>query len=155
MEFKNYRKNLFELETLKKILERMDKLTPASQRLWGKMTVDKMLVHCTRALQAAMGITKPNRSWLSYTIGPLFKSIYTNEKPFSKNTPTDANFVVADAQNFEQGKANLKKLLTKFNEGGPKNVTKNAHPFFGKLTPAQWSRGQYKHIDHHFGQFGV
>ena len=31
----------------------------------------------------------------------------------------------------------------------------NVHPFFGTLTGKQWGETQYKHVDHHFRQFGV
>jgi hypothetical protein len=97
------------------------------------------LVHCIRALEAVIGHINPKRSLLSYTIGPLFKSIYTNEKPLSKNTPTDASFLINSKQNFEQEKAKLKKLLTEFNQDGPGKATTNPHSFFGKFTPAQWA----------------
>jgi hypothetical protein len=37
----------------------------------------------------------------------------------------------------------------------PENIVKEPHPFFGKLTKEQWSKGTYKHLDHHLLQFGV
>jgi hypothetical protein len=151
----NYGKNLFEKESLQEILDRLEKLTPQTKNEWGKMSVDQMLVHVSRTLETAMGIRNPKRGFLGYTLGPLFKKFYLNEEPLRKNSPTDPSFVVADAQNFTEAKAKLQKLLVEFNEGGPEKVTKNAHSFFGKLTPAQWARGQYKHFDHHFRQFGV
>ncbi|WP_262710317.1 hypothetical protein [Mucilaginibacter psychrotolerans] len=38
---------------------------------------------------------------------------------------------------------------------GPEAITKKLNPFFGLLTPHEWDRLQYKHLDHHFKQFGV
>jgi hypothetical protein len=38
--------------------------------------------------------------------------------------------------------------------GNPKGRP-HEHPFFGALTPDEWSTGKYKHLDHHLGQFGV
>ncbi len=29
------------------------------------------------------------------------------------------------------------------------------HPLFGKLTPEQWGKSIYKHLDHHLQQFDV
>lgn len=47
------------------------------------------------------------------------------------------------------------ELITKFSLGGETKVSSHPHPFFGKLTPMEWSVGMYKHLDHHFQQFGV
>jgi hypothetical protein len=33
--------------------------------------------------------------------------------------------------------------------------TKDAHPFFGKMTVKQWDYLQHKPLDHHLSQFGV
>jgi Protein of unknown function (DUF1569) len=29
------------------------------------------------------------------------------------------------------------------------------HPIFGKMTKEEWSKGTWKHLDHHLQQFGV
>ncbi|MBP9797478.1 MAG: DUF1569 domain-containing protein, partial [Chitinophagales bacterium] len=38
---------------------------------------------------------------------------------------------------------------------GPTGVTKDKHPFFGKLSPEEWDTLTVKHLDHHLRQFGV
>ena len=45
--------------------------------------------------------------------------------------------------------------MREFHQGGEAKCTRHPHPFFGALTPAEWSRGMYKHLDHHLRQFGV
>ena len=45
--------------------------------------------------------------------------------------------------------------VRQFSEGGESRSTRHPHPFFGSLTPQAWSRGMYKHLDHHLLQFGV
>ena len=45
--------------------------------------------------------------------------------------------------------------VRQFSEGGETRCTRHPHPFFGSLTPQAWSRGMYKHLDHHLRQFGV
>jgi hypothetical protein len=42
-----------------------------------------------------------------------------------------------------------------FSKGGDAQCTRHPHPFFGALSPQDWSRGMYKHMDHHLRQFGV
>jgi transposase InsO family protein len=88
-------------------------------------------------------------------IGGFFKSIYWNEKQLSKNSPTDPKLVVSDQRDFLREQEQLKAKIREFRQGGESGCTKHPHPFFGGLTPPQWSRGMYKHLDHHLRQFGA
>lgn len=150
-----YGKNLFQREVVKEIMERIGALTPESARQWGKMNVAQMLAHCAEVFEVANGHKKAKRSLLGYTIGPLFKSVYTNEKPLARGAPTSKEFAMADAKDFASERGHLKDLVAEFAQLGPERISKDAHPFFGKLTPAEWARGMYKHLDHHLRQFGV
>lgn len=38
---------------------------------------------------------------------------------------------------------------------GRSSITCHEHPFFGKMTGEDWGHLMYKHLDHHFRQFGV
>jgi hypothetical protein len=83
------------------------------------------------------------------------KKSFFGEKPFPKNSPTDRTFIITDPRKFEDEKAILIEHIQAFSNGGPHACTRHPNPFFGKLTPDEWARGQYKHIDHHLQQFGV
>jgi Protein of unknown function (DUF1569) len=148
-------KNLFQPETVEEIKQRIEKLHPDSKRLWGKMEVAQMLAHCTAALEVAAGQKFPPRMFIGRILGPFIKPVFTNEKPFKKNTPTDKSFLVIDQRNFEKEKSRLLELINQFSTGGPEKVTTHPHSFFGKLTPIEWGTGMYKHLDHHLRQFGV
>ncbi len=148
-------KSLFEKSAVDEIAVRLEKITPNSQRQWGEMNVDQMLAHCGNGLEMAMGIINPRRVFIGRLIGGLLKSAYTNEKPFSKDSPTSKEIKVSTPKNFATEKPRLSKLVKQFSDGGESICTKQPHPFFGKLTPLEWSIGMYKHIDHHFKQFGV
>jgi len=148
-------KNLFEQETLNEVISRIDKLQPGSQRQWGKMDVAQMMAHCSITMDIASGRLNPPRIFIGRLIGPLFKSIYTNEKQFGKNGPTGKELVVADQRDFARERDQLKVKVRQFYEGGEARCTRRPHPFFGSLTPQAWSRGMYKHLDHHLRQFAV
>lgn len=152
---KYYGSNLFEEKTVKQIIDRINKLTPNTQRQWGKMTVDKMLAHCAETFEVANGHKSVKRGFLGYTLGPLLKPIFTNAIALGKNAPTSKEFKIIDSQDFEKEKERLKKLIQEFQVLGPEGITKKPHAFFGKLSSAQWARGMYKHTDHHLTQFGV
>lgn len=148
-------KNLFQPEALSEVKQRLDKLKPTSNKLWGKMEVAQMLAHCSAALEVAVGEKNPPRMLIGRIIGPFFKSAFTNEKLFRKNTPTDPSFLIIDQRNFDKEKLKLVELIDNFASGGPEKVTVCPHSFFGKLKPIEWSTGMYKHLDHHLRQFGV
>ena len=148
-------KNLFQKEAVDDVISRIDKLRPATQRQWGKMDVAQMLAHCSGALDMAAGRLILPRMLIGRLIGPLVKPIYTNEKPFSRSSPTDPKLVVSDQRDFLREREQLKVKVRQFHEGGEAQCTRHPHPFFGNFTPEQWSRGMYKHLDHHLRQFGA
>lgn len=148
-------KNLLERETTDEVTSRLDKLQPATERQWGKMDVAQMMAHCSKTLDMANGRLNPPRIFIGRIIGPFFRSMLTNDKPFSKNGPTDKQLIVADSRDFVREKEQLKAKVREFCEGGEAKCTRHPHPFFGPCTPEEWSRGMYKHLDHHLRQFGV
>lgn len=147
-------KSLFEESTRIEIFNRIDSVSPQAARLWGTMNASQMLCHCKRALEMATGKLNPKRVFIGRIIGPLFRSNYSNEKPFGQSTPTSSELVVKEIPDFELEKQQLKDLVIQFSEGGEARVTQHPHHFFGTLTPAEWGKGMYKHLDHHLRQFG-
>jgi hypothetical protein len=148
-------KNLFEQETVAEILTRVEQLQPTTQRHWGKMDVAQMLAHCTAAMDMASGRLVLKRLLIGRILGPIVKPIYTNEKPFSRNNPTDKKLLMSAPRDFAREQEQLKLRVREFQQGGETLCTNHPHPFFGALTPQEWSRGMYKHLDHHLRQFGV
>jgi uncharacterized protein YifE (UPF0438 family) len=148
-------KNLFNPTDSQEILDRIKKLTPETQRLCGKMDVAQMLAHCTKSIRVARGIDNPPRRFIGVLLSWIMKDSFFGEKPYPKNSPTDKDFIIADKRVFEQEKNTLVEHVKAFASGGAEKCTKNPSPFFGKLTPEEWARGQYRHLDHHLGQFGA
>ncbi len=148
-------KNLFEKETVDEVVSRIDTLQPAAHRQWGKMDAAQMMAHCAAAMEMATGELILPRVFIGRILGPLVKPIYTNEKPFAKNNPTAKELVFSDQCDFAREQSHLKQKVLQFHEGGEAKCTRHPHPFFGALTPQQWARGMYKHLDHHLRQFGM
>jgi hypothetical protein len=148
-------KNLFDRDTVDEVIPRIDRLQPSSLRQWGKMDVAQMMAHCSITLDIASGRLNLPRIFLARLVAPFFKSIYTNEKPFAKNGPTGKQLVIAGQRDFANEREELKTKIRQFYDGGEARCTRHPHPFFGSLTPQAWSRGMYKHLDHHLRQFGA
>lgn len=147
--------NLFVRDDVSRIYNRMDDLTVSSDHVWGIMDVDQMLAHCSAALEVANGKAFPPRRLVGYLFGWLSKSIFTNNKPLPKNMSTDKSWKIVDHRNFIKEKERLESEIDAFYTGGEEHVTKHPHPFYGVLTPMEWSVGMWKHLDHHLRQFDV
>jgi hypothetical protein len=145
-------KNLFGPAVKQEIINRINKLTPNTQHQWGKMDVAQMLAHCQMPLGVATGKHKLKRNFFLSLIGPLFKKQLFNEQPFKRNLPTDKSFKMVDPKDFEKEKQGLIQMINSFSEA---TMSGEPHPFFGKLTKEEWSKGTWKHLDHHLQQFGV
>lgn len=145
-------KNLFENAVKQEIINRINKLTPQSQRLWGKMDVAQMLAHCQMPLGVAVGRHKLKGSFFIRIIGPMFKNLLYNDKPFKKNLGTDPSFKMTGTKDFEKEKQGLIAMIENFSEA---TMSDEPHPIFGKMTKEQWSKGTWKHLDHHLQQFRV
>ena len=148
-------KTLYQKEAVDEIINRVNKLSPSTQRQWGKMNVEQMLAHCSVGMQTATGEKILQSGFFLRLIGPLFKSQTSNDKPFRKESPTHPGFIIGSTEGFEKEKQNLIEQINKFHQGGETKCTTNPHSFFGKLTPKEWGVLQYKHLDHHLTQFGT
>jgi hypothetical protein len=147
--------SLFDPKTAQGILDRIERLQIDSPRVWGKMDVAQMMAHCNISLEAATGKIHPKRTLLAKLIGGFLQGMLTSDKPMGQGAPTHPTYVMADAKDFAREKARFLTLLKEFSEGGEAGVTNSPHPFFGKITPMQWSSGTWKHLDHHLRQFGA
>ncbi len=147
--------NLYKQADVEGILERLEKLTPDAQRLWGKMNVNQMLAHCNVAIETAMGRNFPKRILIGRLIGSFIKPGVLSERHLAKNSPTDKNYIIPDNREFEVEKVKATALIKQFSEDGPAKCTTHSHPFFGQFTPEEWAILQWKHFDHHLRQFGA
>lgn len=146
--------SLYESDQNAAIVRRIEALTPESRPVWGKMSVTRMLEHCCRPLEHAAGERKMKRALLGYLLGALAKKMFVaGDKPFQKNGPTDPRFVVTEDGDFGQRHAALLNLVKRYGATGV--LTTDPHPFFGKLSRAEWDHLMWKHLDHHLRQFGV
>jgi hypothetical protein len=148
-------KNLFQPDAVSDVISRIDILTPTTQRQWGKMDVSQMMAHCGTTMDMACGELNLPRLWIGRLLGPLVRSQFTNDRPFSKNGPTDKKLKITDARDFDREKEHLEQRIRQFHAAGPAGCTTHPHPFFGSITPQEWATGMYKHLDHHLRQFGV
>ena len=148
-------KDLYDRAAADEIVARIGRLQPASPRQWGKMDVAQMLAHCSNTMDMACGKINARRSLVGWLIGSRFRHLLTSDKPMPRNSPTSKELRISDAREFAREQQRLVQSVRQFQQGGPAACTRHPHPFFGPITPAEWSSGMYKHLDHHLTQFGV
>lgn len=147
--------SLFDTPVYNAVISRINKLSPASQRNWGKMEVAQMLAHCKVAFGVPLSEKPMPRSMLGLLLGWAVKKKLYNESPWKQNLPTAPNFIVKDQRDFDKERLELTDLINKFCTRGPGKVGLFPHPMFGSFTKEQWGQAMYKHLDHHLRQFGV
>jgi Protein of unknown function (DUF1569) len=147
--------NIFTQKDNQEILDRIEKLTANSQRLWGKMSVSQMLEHCQKPLEVATGSLELKRSFIGFLFGKIAKKVFLGNKPLSKNMPTDKDFIIKTDPDFKTQKSILVNYIIDFGKKGSSIISIKIHPFFGEMTQDEWGILTYRHLDHHLKQFGV
>jgi hypothetical protein len=148
-------KSLFIPVNNSEIIERINRLSSNTKPEWGKMTVAQMVTHAQKPFLVAFDELKLKRGLIGVLFGGIAKKKLISPEPFGRNLPTDPNFKISGSPEFEKEKSKLMDYVKLFSQKGPAGLTKDPHPFFGKLSPDEWDTLMYKHLDHHLRQFGV
>jgi len=146
-------KSLWQEESKREILNRLEKLSPEAKGAWGKMNSFQMLAHLSEAMKMALGDIniKPKKSPLRLL--PV-KKLVIYAVPFPKGAPTAPELIARTEGDWGKEISTLKELIHRFCSQHEEE-TWAEHPIFGKLTKKDWGALAYKHIDHHFRQFRV
>ncbi|MES2565762.1 MAG: DUF1569 domain-containing protein [Bacteroidota bacterium] len=148
--------NTFDPKTTENVFKRLENLNYTSIPQWGKMNAAQMLAHLNVTYDLAYGKIKSNPGFFSKLILKLFvKGIVTNEKPYTQNSRTGPDFIITDNRDFEKEKSIFIDYVKQTEANGARYFEGRESSSFGKMTAKEWSNQFYKHIDHHFRQFGV
>jgi len=149
-------KNIFDPAIIGEVVSRINKLSPATQPLWGKMTVSQMLAHCCVTYEMLYDNNHPKPSgFIKFILKNFIKKMVVGEKPYKHNTRTAPAFLMTTEKEFEKEKSRLIDYVQKTQQqGGAYFEGKESHSF-GALTQTEWNNMFYKHLDHHLSQFGV
>lgn len=149
-------KNIFKKDTSEELIARIEKLTPETQPLWGKMSVSQMMAHCNVAYDMTYTDKYPKPTGFKKFLIKLFaKNLVVGPKPYKKNIRTAPEFLITDLRDFEKEKEILIQNIIKTQELGEDHFENKESHAFGPLTSAQWNTLFYKHLNHHLEQFGV
>ena len=137
---------------------RLDRLRPASPRRWGRMSPQQAVCHLTDSFRIVLGDRETAfraDGLLNRTVGRVLA--LTLPVPWPKGLPTspeaDQEAAGTPPGAFDDDVAALRIWMARFREQGGRGLA--PHVALGPLTPAEWGRWGYRHVDHHFRQFGA
>lgn len=149
-------KNIFSEEVTQEIVDRINKLTPDTQRQWGKMSVAQMLAHCSVTYEMIYDNIHPKpKGFQKFILKAFVKPIVTNEKPYKQNNPTAPAFLIKADKDFGKEQKRLVDYIQRTQKLGAAHFEQKESNSFGKLSSNQWNNMFYKHLNHHLTQFGV
>lgn len=146
-------KSLWNSNARELLEQRLDRLKPDAPSQWGRMSAPQMVTHVVDALKMATGEIPTAGRKLPIRFTPL-KQLIIYGPPFPKNAPTAPELLVRQCEDFDAERANLKAMMDTFARISA-DTEFPQHPAFGKLSRRAWGALAYKHIDHHFKQFGI
>ncbi|MFD2892646.1 hypothetical protein ACFS5J_11560 [Flavobacterium chuncheonense] len=123
-------KSIYNPEDNIQIIERIQKLTPESKALWGKMSVDQMMSHCIAPIDVAFGNLPLKANFIMQILGKILKNKILKAPDFKKNSPTAPSFVRTGTYDFETTKNELIKKVKRFAAEGHNVIENQTHPFF-------------------------
>lgn len=140
------------------LIARLGKLTPQSERRWGRMNVHQMVCHLADACRMALGqkpvsddttiVKRTAIKWLAL-YAPL------QWRPGILTRPEiDQQVAGTCPADFGTDITEVKTLLGVIATQGLHGAWPD-HPVFGKMSTSQWLRWAYLHTDHHLRQFGA
>jgi hypothetical protein len=148
--------SIFEKSTTTLLISRLDKLNTNTPAQWGKMNVGQMLHHVNLIYDTAFHKFDPKTpAFVKFMLKMFVKDTVVGNKPYKKNSPTAKYLVMTLDFDFEKEKEALISNFKDAEEKGPTFFESKDSNGFGKLSAKEWSHMLYKHIDHHFTQFGV
>jgi hypothetical protein len=146
---------IFDPASERATLARLERLTPDAPAQFGKFNAHRMMCHLIDASIIALGekqvkpgtgilAFKPVRQFVIFVL-PWPKGKVQTHKEFLETKPVD----------FEADRARLRELLQRVAQRGRENGPFQPHPAFGNLSVQEWGGLVFRHVGHHFAQFGV
>jgi hypothetical protein len=149
------RKTMWQDDCRLELCDRVERLAPDAPARWGKFTAPKMLAHVVDGLRMALGELEvaPKNLPLRYT--PV-KQLVIYWLPFPKGAPTAPELLsrVVAAEGWTGEVGAFRDAVGRFAAAAGRPSWPD-HPAFGRLSERDWGVLVYRHVDHHFTQFGV
>jgi hypothetical protein len=143
-------------QTRKEIIERLEHVTPDCPRRWGRMNAHQMICHLADSFRGVMGDFHVNPGPAPLP-APILKFVALKmpvKWPHGIKTRPEVDQEGGGTRptEFAADLVSLKIQCDRFVDN-PQAILPT-HPIFGPMSPDDWMRWGYLHMDHHLRQFG-
>jgi uncharacterized protein DUF1569 len=146
--------SIWEEDRRHELLTRLERLPPDAPARWGKLTCPAMLAHVNDALRMVLGEVTPAAKKVPIRFFPL-KQLIIYALPFPKGVPTSPVLLErCDDAIFRDEVQAFPRILDRLASRAAQ-TSWPSHPAFGSMSRRAWGVLGYRHVDHHFTQFGV
>ncbi len=134
-------------------------LRPENKPLWGIMTPQHMLEHLEGSFKISNGAVELTDMRHSQEEANRRKVTLMTNEPFAKNIVIggkEPKLRDLKYKSMEEAKVSFfKQLISFFAYHDKNNNATPLHPAFGNLNYDEWLQFHFKHVRHHFDQFGL
>lgn len=153
-------KNILNSNDKAVLYQRLDKLIPAGERQWGKMSKEQTICHMADQLRLISGeiVTAFEGNVFTKTLLKRMVLMGVPAPPEKISTFESLDFAKGGGTpptNMEADIDTLKRLIEEFVSGDSRYEPPKSHSIFGPMTRSQWGRMVYIHMNHHLKQFNV
>jgi uncharacterized protein DUF1569 len=146
-------KSIFQAASRAELQQRLARLEPDRVPRWGKLTAPKMVVHLADSARMALGELPVASKKLPIRF-PVIKHLIIYYMPWPKGTPTAPELLARAPAAWNGEVVMLSALIERFADRSPRESWP-PHPAFGAMSGRLWGALVYKHVNHHFTQFGI
>lgn len=148
--------DIFQEKSRVMLAKRLEALSSESESLWGKMNASQMLAHLNVMFELGLEQKHPRPNvLLRFMLQTFVKNKVIGDKPYPRGSMTAPEMLIKWQPDYNNEEKRLASYLASLGNQGKEYFEQRAHPSFGKLSAAEWGTLFYKHIDHHFKQFGI
>ena len=138
--------------------DKIGALTPETQRIWGSMTVERMMRHLRTTIELTMNGDSNAKAAMPpvvrNVVGFLLFDVFTNWPKGKFKAPP--NLLSDDVGSFEDEQRQLLDVCAAFAKKCDANPTeKMVHPLTGKTNLKRMAHLHGVHMNHHYKQFGL
>ena len=154
--------SLLDARTRNALRLRAARLQPQTPARWGRFTAPHMLAHAIQSLRMMTGELAVPAERVPWAVrhAPL-RQLLIYVLPFPKGLRTSAALLARPAADpatspaaWAEEQRELERVLDAIGARAPGSAWP-LHPAFGPMTGRDWGVLQYRHLDHHFRQFGL
>ena len=134
------------------LIQRLQRVRPDAAPAWGTLTAPRMLCHVADQMRVALGDVpcQPAHTLATRTL-LKFLVVNTGLRPPRGKIRTAPEMLASQPATWDADVATCVELARRIGAGSAHAV----HPTFGPLSPEEWGRLSWKHVNHHLVQFGA